>query len=79
MFLIPCFDFADEISFYGFVDGSYRHTLNHSSTTWVLYSQAHDLVSSGSICIGPTTNNIVEYHAIIGFLTEATLVTLIIL
>ena len=36
----------------------------------MLYSQAHDLVSSSVVCIGPTTNTIVEYHAVIGLLTE---------
>ena len=46
-------------------------TLNLTSTAWVLYSPAHDLVSSGAICIGPATNNIVEYQAVTGLLTEA--------
>ena len=37
----------------------------------MLYSPAQDLVSSGAICIGLATNNIVEYQAVIGLLTEA--------
>ena len=36
-----------------------------------MYSPAHDLVSSGVVCIGPATNNISEYEAVIGLLTEA--------
>ena len=38
----------------------------------VLYSPAYDLVNSGAVCIGPATNNITEYRAVIGLLTEAT-------
>ena len=59
------------MTFYGFVDGACRHTLNLASATWVLYSQAHDLVSSVVGYIVLTTNNIVEYHAVIGLLTKA--------
>ena len=60
------------MAFYGFDDGACRHTLNLVSATWVLYSPAKYLVSSGAVCIGPTTNNIIEYQAVIGLLTEAT-------
>ena len=41
-------------------------------TAWVLYSPAEYLVSLGVVCIGPATNNITEYKAVIGLLTEAT-------
>ena len=57
--------------YYGFTDGAILHTLNLALESWVLYSQAHDLVSSGGVCPCMTTNNIVEYHAVIGLLTEA--------
>ena len=57
--------------FYGFVDGACHHTLNLATTAWVLYSPAHNLVSSGAVCIGLATNNIAEYEAVIGLLTEA--------
>ena len=68
---IPCFGLAEKMAFYGFADGACCHTLNLALATWVLYSPAYDLVSSGVVCIGPTTNNIVEYRAVIGLLTEA--------
>ena len=42
---IPCFAYADQMDFYGFVDGAWCHTLNLASTTWILYSLAHDLVN----------------------------------
>ena len=58
-------------SFTGFVDGSHRHTLNFASATWVLYSPTIELVSSGGILLGPSTNNLVEYRAVIGLLTES--------
>ena len=48
-----------------------HHTLNLASAAWVLYSPAEDLVNSGAVCIGPTTNNIAKYRAVIGILTEA--------
>ena len=67
---IPCFDYAYQMDFYGFVDGPCHHTLNLTSATWVLYSPPHDLVISGVVCIGPATNNIVEYQEVIGLLTE---------
>ena len=59
------------MAFYGFAEGACCHTLNLSSTASVLYSPAYDLVSLGAVCIGPTTNNITEYRAVIGVLTEA--------
>ena len=68
----PCFGYADRMAFYSFVDSAFRHTLNIASSTWVLYSPTHDIVSSRVVCIGPATNNIVEYQAVIGLLTEAT-------
>ena len=68
---IPCFGYAYWMAFYGFADGAYHHTLNLSSTAWVLYSLAQYLVSLDAVCIGPTTNNIIKYQAVIGLLTEA--------
>ena len=59
------------MAFYGFADGACHHTLNLSSAAWVLYSPAYDLVSSRAVCIGPATNNIAEYQAVIGLLIEA--------
>ena len=71
MFLfIPCFGRAEQMDFYGFADGACCHTLNLALAAWVLYSPAEDLVSLGVVCIGLATNNIVEYQAVIGLLTE---------
>ena len=68
---IPCFGYVDHMAFYGFIDGAFLHTLNLASAAWVLYSPVHDLVSLGVVCIGPATNNIVEYEVVIGLLTKA--------
>ena len=60
------------MAFYSFADGACYHTLNLASTAWALYFSAEYLVSSGAVCIGPATNNIVEYRVVIGLLTEVT-------
>ena len=59
------------MDFCSFADGDYHHTLNLASISWVLYSLAYDLVSSRAVCIGPATNNIIEYRAVIGLRTES--------
>jgi ribonuclease HI len=56
--------------FFGFADGASQHTRNIASAAWVIY-QFDQVVSSGGICLGPTTNNMAEYHAVIGLLTQA--------
>jgi ribonuclease HI len=56
--------------FFGFVDGASRHTRNIASAAWVIY-QFDQVVSSGGICLGPTTNNMAKYHTVIGLLTQA--------
>ena len=61
-----------QMAFYGFANGACRHTLNLALDAWVLYSLAEYLVSSGAVCLGPATNNIAEYKAVIGLLTEVT-------
>ena len=58
-----------QMDFYGFADGFCHHTYL-SLAAWVLYSPAEDLVSAGAVCLGPTTNNIAEYEAVNGLLTE---------
>ena len=58
------------MAFYGFADGACCHTLNLTSISWVLYSRAKYWVSSRAVCIGPANNNIAEYRAVIGILTE---------
>ena len=54
-----------------FADGASCYTLNLASATWLLNSPMGDLVSSGDVFLGPSTNNLAEYHAVIGLLMEA--------
>ena len=55
------------VTYSSFADG-----VSHlASAAWVLYSPTSDLVSSGGTCLGPTTNNIAEYHAVIRLLTKS--------
>ena len=53
------------------MDGTIRHTMNLGSAAWVLYSPTGDLLSSRGTYLGSTTNNLPEYHAVIGLLTES--------
>lgn len=65
-----CLDMQISISpsiYFGFADGAIRHTRNLVSTTWVVYSLNDELVSSGGFCLGPTINNVAEYHVVIVF------------
>ena len=76
-FLVDChhllgWQMTSELVVYtGFADGASHHTLNLASTTWVIYEPSSHLLSSGSTCLGPSTNNITEYNAIIELLLDA--------
>ena len=58
-------------SFIGFADGTHRYTLNLASVAWVLYSPTSELMSSRVILLGPSTNNLVEYHVVIRLLMKS--------
>ena len=50
-----------EYSIYiGFADGASRHTQNSSLAAWVIYSPTGQVLSSGGICLRPSTNNVAE-------------------
>ena len=55
----------------GFANGASRYTRNLASTAWVVYSPTDELLSLGGMYLGPATNNVAEYRAVIGLLTEA--------
>ena len=57
--------------FVGFTDCASRHTCNLASAAWVIYSPSRQLVASGGACLGPTTNNVVEYKDVIELLWDA--------
>jgi ribonuclease HI len=55
----------------GFVDSASRHTRRLASTTWVIFTPASQLVSSGGVCLGEATNNVFEYSVVIELLRDA--------
>ena len=54
-----------------FVDGASHYTWNLASAAWVVYPPTDDLLSLGGVYLGPATNNVAEYCAVIGLLTKA--------
>lgn len=56
----------------GFPDGACRSTQNLSSVAWATYDPQGELIDIQGICLGHTTNNIVEYNVVIELLSEAT-------
>ena len=57
--------------FLGFADGASHHTCNLASAAWVIYSPLGQSVASGGACLGPSSNNVVEYRAVIELLWDA--------
>jgi ribonuclease HI len=57
--------------FIGYADGASRHTRRLASAAWVIFTPRGQLLSSGGICLGNTTNNVVEYSAVIELLRDA--------
>ena len=57
--------------FIGFADGASCHTCNLASAAWVIYSPSGQLVASGGIYLGPASNNVAEYRAVIELLWDA--------
>ena len=57
--------------FVGFADGTSHHTCNLALAAWVIYSPSGQLVASGGACLGPTSNNVAEYRAIIELLWDS--------
>ena len=76
-FLVGCDHFlglqmtSESVVYTRFADGASHHTLNLASATLVIYESFSQLLSSGSACLGPSTNNIAEYSAIIELLLDA--------
>ena len=57
--------------FVGYVDGASRSTQNLSFAAWAIFTLNGELVSFQGIFIGRSTNNIVEYSALIKILSDA--------
>ena len=55
----------------GVTDGSSCHTQNSALAAWVIYTPTGQVLSSGGICLRPSSNNVAEYNAFIELLHEA--------
>ena len=55
----------------GYADGASCHTCNLASAAWVIYSPTGQLVAAGGACLGPASNNVAEYRAVIELLWDA--------
>ena len=42
-----------------------------ASAAWVIYSPSGQLVATGGACLGPASNNVAEYRAVIELLWDA--------
>ena len=56
--------------FIRFVDGASQQTQRFSSVAWVISMHQVQFLSSGGICLGDATNNVVEYNAVLEFLRD---------
>ena len=57
--------------FIGYADSASRHTQRLASAAWVIFTPQGQLVSSGGIYLGDTTNNVAKYSAVIELLCDA--------
>jgi probable phosphoglycerate mutase len=57
--------------FIGYADATSRHTRRLPSAAWVIFTPRDQLLSSGGICLGDTTNNVAKYNAVIELLRDA--------
>ena len=57
-------------AYIGFADGASRHTQHSASAAWVIYTPTGQVLSSGGICLWPSSNNIVEYGVVIELLRD---------
>ena len=54
-----------------FIDGGSRRNPGPSTTTWIIKTHSEDDLINGGLFLPHATNNIVEYDAFIGSLTDA--------
>ena len=55
----------------GYADGASHSSHNISSAAWVIFSSTNEFIGSGGLFLGPATNNVVEYEAVVALLTHA--------
>ena len=55
----------------GFVDGASRQTQNSALAAWVIYTPTGQVLSSGGVCLRPSSNNVREYSVVIELLRDS--------
>ena len=55
----------------GFTDGGSCHTQHSASAAWVIYTPMGQVLSSGGVCLRPSSNNVAEYSVVIELLRDA--------
>ena len=60
-------------NYIGFEDGASRHTQHSASAAWVIYTPMGQVLSSGGVCLRPSSNNVAEYSAVIELLRDSIL------
>ena len=60
-------------TYIGFGDGASRHTQHLASIAWVIYTPMGRVLSSGGVCLRPSSNNVAEYSVVIELLRDAIL------
>ena len=58
-------------AYIGFIDGASHHTQHSVYVAWVIYTPTGQVLSSGGICLRPSSNNVAEYSAAIDLLRDA--------
>ena len=58
-------------TYIGFVDGASCHTQHSASIAWMIYTPMIQVLSSGGVCLQPSSNNVAKYSAIIELLRDA--------
>ena len=61
----------ESLTFIGFVDGASCHTQHSTSAAWVIYTPMVQVLSSGGVCLHPSSNNVAEYSVIIELLWDS--------
>ena len=55
----------------GFTDGASFHTQNLALVAWVIYTPMGQVLSSGGVCLRPSSSNVAEYSVVIELLWDA--------
>ena len=55
----------------GFTDGASHHTQHLASASWVIYTPTGRVLSSGGVCLWPSSKNVVEYSVVIDLLQDS--------